>query len=77
MEPWSFEAWQRSEQRARRRRNRVLRFFARKALAQFRAWREQRREASRRSVASRELRYLSDRMLRDIGLQRSDLHPMG
>ena len=53
MEPWSFEAWQRSEQRARRRRNRVLRFFARKALAQFRAWREQRREASRRSVASR------------------------
>lgn len=67
---------QRREQSARRFRNRVLRVLVRKALAEFRRWREQRRETWRRAAASRELRHLSDRMLRDIGLQRSDLHLM-
>jgi hypothetical protein len=70
------EEWQRQRERAWRLRTRVLRLFARKAHAAFRAWRERRREAWRRSVASSELRYLSDRMLRDIGLQRTDLHRM-
>jgi len=76
MERLVFEDRQRQEQQARRFRSRVLRFLLRKALAQFRGWRQQRREAWRRSIASRELRYLSDRMLRDIGLQRTDLHLM-
>ena len=77
MERLAFDDHRQNEQHARRFRNRVLRVLARKAVAEFRAWRQKRGQALHRAVASRELHSLSDRMLRDIGLRRSDLNPMG
>jgi hypothetical protein len=76
MEP-GLEREERVERRARRFRARVLAVLIGKALAEVRLWRERRRQASRRAVAASELRYLSDRMLRDIGVRRSDLSRIG
>ena len=67
----------RHERRARRMRGRVLRFLVGKAIAEFRSGRERRPNVWQRAVASRDLRSLSDRMLRDIGMLRSDLRRMG
>ena len=77
MEPLAFEQRQACARRARRLRNRALQILARKALAGFRAWKRRRGDALHRAIASRELRSLSDRMLRDIGLQRGDLARWG
>jgi len=77
MQHLAFGDYRTHRRQARRLQVRVLRFLARKALAAFRSWRERRREALRRAVAAGELRHLSDRVLRDIGVRRSDLYRFG
>ena len=59
--------------RARAMRARALGVLVRRSLVAFAAWRRRQQETRRRAAALDELAQRSDRMLRDIGLQRSQL----